>query len=393
MFDFCIVGGGMIGASMALGLSDMGFNIALVEAHKPEDFNPIQLPDRRVSAINVHSEQLLTELGAWDYIQQMRSCVYKRLSVWNEPTYRTDFDCQSISRPHLGHIIENRIVQLGLHKKIESEVNISCFWDHKVATIQSNNGPLVVLNDDTQISAKILIGADGGSSVVRKAAKIGVQGWQYNQQALVINIKTNSPQQDITWQQFTSNGPIAYLPLFGSYASLVWYNHATNIHRLKSLSKEKLKQEIVQTFPDELVDFEVLSSTSFPLTRMHANQYYKDNLVLVGDAAHTINPLAGQGVNLGFKDVAVLLTELKKQLDKLGHDKVLAQVNSNLWMAAYEKQRRTDNLAMMSAMDLLYAAFSNDIGPLKLFRNLGLKLANNAGPIKKQALKYAIGLS
>lgn len=383
----------MVGATMALGLNELGFKVALIEANKPKEFEASQEPDKRVSAINLHSEQLLNKLGAWQFIQQMRVCVYRRLSVWDEESCRTDFSCQSIGKSHLGHIIENRIVQLGLLGAIEKTSNITCFWDHKVDSIQSENVTTIKLNNGVKVNSKIVVGADGGNSLVRQMANIGVQGWQYNQQALAINIKTNTPQQDITWQQFTPKGPIAYLPLYDSYGSLVWYNHAKDVQHLKNLTKDKLKQEILKTFPDDLVDFDVLSVTSFPLTRMHANQYSKHNTVLVGDAAHTINPLAGQGVNLGFKDIAVLLEELSKKLDTLGHTKVLEPANQHTWMASYEKRRRKHNLSMMSGMDLLYAAFSNDVAPLKLIRNLGLKLANRAGLLKKQALKYAIGLN
>lgn len=392
LFDFCIVGGGMVGASAALGLANMGFEVALIEAKKPEDYVISQNPDLRVSAISLSTEQLLLELGAWTFIQDTRLCMYKRLSVWNEKNCRTDFDSQSVGSSHLGYIIENRMVQLGLHQAIERTAKVTCFWNEKVANIEHLDHSTVQLQNGELISAKILVGADGANSIVRQAAHIGVQGWQYNQQALAINIKTKSPEQDITWQQFTAQGPIAFLPLYDGYGSLVWYNSAKSIQQLKCLTKQKLKQQIVDVFPDDLVDFEVLSIASFPLTRMHANQYHKGNTVLIGDAAHTINPLAGQGVNLGFKDVAALLTELNKQVVELGHEQVLNQVSRQLWLSPYENKRRKDNLAMMSAMDLLYATFSNDIGPISLIRNLGLKLANHSGPLKKQALKYAMGL-
>ena len=229
--------------------------------------------------------------------------------------------------------------------------------------------------------------------MVRAAANIGVQGWQYSQQALGIQIKTYDVQQDITWQQFTPDGPMAFLPLYDGFASLVWYNSANEIKQLKSLSKEKLKQHIVQHFPADLTDFEILDVASFPLTRMHANQYFKGSTVLIGDAAHTINPLAGQGVNLGFKDVAVLLDIIRKEL-AINEPAVILQPNNYCdWLKKYEESRRRDNLMMMSAMDLLYSLFSNRNTPFELLRNLGLKLANNAGPIKNNVMKYAMGLA
>lgn len=393
MFDFCVVGGGMVGSAMALGLAKLGLKVAIIEPSMPKAFDPIQPPDMRVSAISLTSEILLQHLGAWPHIKNMRLCPYKRLSVWDKPSCRTDFDCSAIEQSHLGHIIENRLVQLGLHTEISAHQNVVFYQNLKVSEIKSTDIAHVTLEDGQIIQTKLLIGADGGHSAVRDAANIGVQGWQYAQQALGIQIKTNAVQQDITWQQFTPNGPMAFLPLYDGFASLVWYHSAENIRHLKSMSKAKLKQHILQHFPDDLMDFEVLDVAGFPLTRMHANHYFKRNTVLIGDAAHTINPLAGQGVNLGFKDVEALLKVLSDELSTQSSAEILQSSYSSHWLKKYEITRRRDNLMMMSAMDLLYSTFSNSNMPLKLMRNLGLKLANHAGPIKNTAMKYAMGLA
>jgi 2-octaprenyl-3-methyl-6-methoxy-1,4-benzoquinol hydroxylase len=392
VFDFCVVGAGMVGSAMVLGLAKLGFKVAIIEPSMPVQFESEQPPDMRVAAISLTSEALLQDLGAWAHIRNMRVCPYKRLSVWDKPSCRTDFDCEAIKQPHLGHIIENRLVQLGLHAAIGTDQNVVFYENLKITDITSTEVSHITLEDGQVIRAKILIGADGGNSVVRDTANIGVQGWQYAQQALGIQIKTYDVQQDITWQQFTPNGPMAFLPLYDGFASLVWYHNAADIKYLKSLSKEKLKHHILQHFPADLMDFEVLDVAGFPLTRMHANQYFKGNTVLIGDAAHTINPLAGQGVNLGFKDVAALLRVISEELAT--HDRI-AILQSNYysyWLKKYEKTRRRDNLVMMSAMDLLYSTFSNSNMPLNMLRNLGLKLANHAGPIKNNAMKYAMGL-
>lgn len=392
MFDFCVVGGGMVGLAIAKGLNDLGFSIAVVEPFKPQEFDVSQPPDLRVSAISLTSEALLKALGAWPYIESMRSCVYRRLSVWDDIKCRTDFNCDAIAHSHLGHIIENRVIQLGLLSTLEQKTNVHLFYGQRVIHITSNETSTVTLADNTEINARMIIAADGGQSMARQAAGIGVTGWQYSQQVLGVTIKTASAQQDMTWQQFKPEGPVAFLPLYDGYGSLVWYTEAKHINSLKSLSNEQLKQHIQQSFPVELGDFELLSSGSFNLTRMHANHYFHDNTVLIGDAAHTINPLAGQGVNLGFKDVAVLLAELKTQLNQFDREKVLDKNNRKSWLTQYEAKRRKDNLLMMSAMDVLYSTFSNDVLPLKVIRNIGLKVANHAGPFKTQALKYAVGL-
>jgi len=393
VFDFCVVGGGMVGSAMALGLAKLGFKVAIIEPSMPVAFESQQPPDMRVSAISLTSESLLQNLGAWAHIKRMRVCPYKRLSVWDKPSCRTDFDCQTIGESHLGHIIENRLVQLGIHAEILADQNVVFYENLKITSIISTDVSKVTLENGQIIQANILIGADGGRSTVRDAANIGVQGWQYSQQALGIQIKTHDVQQDITWQQFTPNGPIAFLPLYDGFASLVWYHNTEDINYLKSLSKIKLKQHILQHFPTDLVDFEVLNVAGFPLTRMHANQYFKGNTVLIGDAAHTINPLAGQGVNLGFKDVAALLSVIKEATTTDDRTTVLHPDHYFHWLKKYEVARRQDNLVMMSAMDLLYSTFSNSHMPLKILRNIGLKLANHSGPIKNNVMKYAMGLA
>lgn len=385
-FDVIVVGGGMVGSAVALGLARQGRTVAVVEQHMPEDFSPQQPPDMRVSAISAASEKLLNDLGAWDFIKKMRTCPYRRLAVWEKADCRTEFNARDINVPHLGHIVENRVIQLGIHQAISQYTSISWFTHNLIEQIHLTDSPNIQFADGQKIQAKLIVGADGINSKVRASANIGTIGWQYAQQALGIKIKTLGSQSDITWQQFCASGPKAFLPLYDGHASLVWYNSAEQIQQLKSLNKLKLKQSIQQHFPAELEDFEILDTASFPLTRMHANQYVKDNLVLIGDAAHCINPLAGQGVNLGFKDVRVLLEALQQDSQDITQFYAISRLKQ------YEKQRRTDNLLMMSAMDVIYSAFSNDLTPLKVLRNLGLKLADKSGPLKHQAMKYAMGL-
>ncbi len=369
----------------------MGLRVALIEKSLPMPFSAEQGPDLRVSAISKASESLLTQLGAWQHIQAMRVCPYQRLSVWERSDCRTDFNGADIQADHLGHLIENRIVQLGLHQAIgqlPQTQTLSWYLGKSVKHYQFNQGHnRITFDDDSEINARLIVGADGLQSTVRLAAGIGTQGWQYAQHALAINVKTHASQQDITWQQFTPTGPMAFLPLYDGFASLVWYHHADEVARLKRLSKDKLKAEIVAHFPDELVDFDILECASFPLQRLHANQYYRDGIVLAGDAAHGINPLAGQGVNLGFKDVCALLDTWRQAIDK-GQN-----FYGNTALHQYSKVRRRDNLLMMSTMDGLYALFSNQSGPFVLVRNAGLKLANLAGPVKHQVMRYAMGIN
>jgi 2-octaprenyl-3-methyl-6-methoxy-1,4-benzoquinol hydroxylase len=232
----------------------------------------------------------------------------------------------------------------------------------------------------------VLVAADGAQSQLKQLAGIGSLGWQYQQACLLVHVCTDYGALPMTWQQFTPQGPRAYLPLPGQQASLVWYDDHLRIQQLATLAPAQLAQQIRQHFPAELGDFTVLKQAYFPLTRSHANHYVKGRLVLVGDAAHTINPLAGQGVNLGFADAQCLADLLIKQFAG-GTDLAAASL-----LAQYERERRKANLLMMSAMDVFYQVFSSQLAPLVQIRRLGLQLAGKTGPLKTYVGRYAAGL-
>ncbi|MFS1460020.1 2-octaprenyl-3-methyl-6-methoxy-1,4-benzoquinol hydroxylase [Vibrio lentus] len=388
-YDIVVVGGGMVGAATAIGFAKQGLNVAVIEGFAPKAYDDSQAMDIRVSAISQASVDLLEELGAWQSIAAMRVCSYKRLETWEHPECRTRFDATSLDLPRLGYIVENRLIQLGLWAQFEAFDNLTILCPEKLDTIEFGETNIVKLQSGTQLSAKWVIGADGANSVVRQQAGIGITAWDYRQHCMLINVETEFPQQDITWQQFLPSGPRSFLPLCSlmsqgkevGQGSLVWYDSPSRIKQLSTMSPEKLRNEVITSFPEELGDVKVLNSGSFPLTRRHAQSYSKNNCILVGDSAHTINPLAGQGVNLGFKDVAALLDITKEK----------GELNQSV-ARRYEVIRRGDNLMMQSGMDFFYKTFSNDIGPLKFVRNAALKLAENSGPIKSQVLKYALGL-
>ena len=383
-FDVVIAGGGMVGAATAVGMAQHGLRVAVLEGQQPQPYSAEQSMDLRVSAISPNSVALLSRLGAWDSIQAMRVCPFKRLETWDHPECRTRFNADEMQLDRLGFIVENRLIQLGLWQQFEDYPQLTLMCPNRMTHYQQDaQGVLVTLDDGRQLQAKLLVGADGANSQVRQQAGIGITAWDYRQHCMLINIETQAPQQDITWQWFTPHGPRSFLPLAGHQASLVWYDSPQRIKQLSAMTAEQLSHAIQQHFPAEVGEFSVLNWGSFPLTRRHAQSYYSDNVVLLGDAAHTINPLAGQGVNLGFKDVDVLLHEVEKAGKAWAEPRVLIQ---------YERRRRPDNMLMQSGMDFFYTTFSNDLLPLKLARNIGLKVAEHAGPIKKQVLKYAMGM-
>jgi 2-octaprenyl-3-methyl-6-methoxy-1,4-benzoquinol hydroxylase len=386
-YDVLIVGGGMVGAALGCCLGGGDFRVAIVESVYPSAYRPNQEMDLRVSALSVSSQTVMETVGAWQGVVSRRYCPFKRMRVW-ETTGDAEFRADDIARPQLGHIVENRVIQLAFLEQIEQFENIDLFCP--VATrkiIYEGNGSSVELEDGRVLSGRLLVAADGGHSRVRQVSGIGVTAWDYRQHALVISVETEDGQQDMTWQRFVPSGPQAFLPLPGHHASLVWYNSPDEIRRLGGVSDDVLLAELRREFPDCLGGLRrIVGRGSFPLKRQHAQDYVKPGVALIGDAAHTINPLAGQGVNIGFMDAAAL-AEVIISAAMQNYD--FADVSVLL---EYEKSRRRDNLLMMTTMDLFYRVFSNPHLPVKVFRNLGLGLAERLAPAKKRVMRYAMGL-
>ncbi|MFQ3191861.1 MAG: 2-octaprenyl-3-methyl-6-methoxy-1,4-benzoquinol hydroxylase, partial [Paraglaciecola sp.] len=267
-FDCVVVGGGMVGAASALTLAQLGLRVALVEQSEPEPYSAEQNSDLRVSAISLASQQLLEQVDAWSQVTQWRACPYKRLGVWEQSYAYTEFNADDIEQKQLGHIVENRLLQLALWQKVNIHTNIDLFCPYNLVDL-SQDATQVSLrlknatsSVETNITTQLVIAADGANSQVRKMVDIGITAWDYQQSAMLINVKTEKPQQDITWQKFLPTGPIAFLPLTrtplakvalseeslskgnteqGGYASLVWYQQRDEIKRLSALSNQQLQ--------------------------------------------------------------------------------------------------------------------------------------------------------
>ncbi|MEW5682972.1 MAG: FAD-dependent oxidoreductase [Pseudomonadota bacterium] len=383
-FDISIVGGGMVGAAIALALSQAGLQVALIEKQAPPEFMPDSAPDLRVSSINLASEAWLTQLGGWPALERMRLCPYQRLQAFEQPHSIVSFNAADIKRSHLGHIVENNLLQLALWQQFGA--NLTLFCPSSVTALEQNaDSAVLILDSGEQLSSKLIIAADGGNSQLRQLAGIGTNGWQYSQACLVALVNTPYPQQDVTWQQFTPSGPKAFLPLSGQQGSVVWYEDATKVRQLAALAPAQLTQALVKAFPPQIGEVEVVASSWFPLARMDANRYYAGRVVLAGDAAHTINPLAGQGVNLGFAD-AKLLTELIIEARRHNND-----IGGQPLLQRYQRKRKPANLLMMSAMDGFYQVFGNDIAPLRTVRQLALNVAARSTLLKTLVARYAVG--
>jgi 2-octaprenyl-3-methyl-6-methoxy-1,4-benzoquinol hydroxylase len=385
-YDVVIVGGGMVGACLGCALGGSRLRVAVLEESPPPPYEPTQTHDLRVSALSLASASILKTTGAWTGITHRRYCPFRRMRVWEE---RGDvaFHSDDIDEPALGYIVENRIIQQALHERLPDFDNVALLLRDKPLRIDyAPHRSTVTLESGITLTSRLLVAADGGLSRTRLAAGLGVSGWDYPQHALVMTVDTAYDQQDITWQQFTPRGPLAFLPLNGPHASLVWYETPDRVKQLQALGVEELLQAIQNTFPSCLGILERISAVgSFPLRRQHALTYVKEGIALVGDAAHMIHPLAGQGVNIGLLDAATLaevLIDAHTNGRDTGHPETLRR---------YETSCRRNNLVMMTTMDLFFRVFGNAHPPLKWLRNLGLGLAEQVTPAKKAAIRYAVG--
>ncbi|MFY0402639.1 3-demethoxyubiquinol 3-hydroxylase [Pantoea dispersa] len=385
-FDVVVVGGGMVGAALACGLAQQQFRVAVIERAEPAAFDASLAPDIRISAIGASSVALLRQLNVWPRVQAMRSAPYRKLETWEWQSAHVTFDAAALGIPELGYMVENSVLQRALWEQMQQD-GVTLLCPASLQALQAHSGGWQLqLDDGTTLDSQLVVGADGANSRVRQLAGIGVRGWNYAQSCMLISVECEHDAGDATWQQFTPDGPRAFLPLFNRHASLVWYDAPARIRQLQNLPLSQLAKEVQANFPARVGRFQVKNAASFPLVRRHATRYVLPGLALVGDAAHTINPLAGQGVNLGYRDVDALIDTL-----------VDARSQAQRWaslpvLQRYHRQRYKDNLLMQGGMDLFYFAFSNALPPLRVVRNLGLIAAENAGVLKRQVLRYALGL-
>jgi 2-octaprenyl-3-methyl-6-methoxy-1,4-benzoquinol hydroxylase len=388
--DIIVVGGGMVGSLAAVALAECGFDVVLVERQWPVAFDREQ-HDLRVSAISHATQRMFETVDAWSAMQSMRVCPYARMRVW-EADASTEFNSDSIGRAQLGHIVENRVIQYALLERAKECVDIRCPASITELTTDAD-GATVLLDNGDELSAALVVAADGANSRVRQLAGITTSGQAYDQHAFVATVATELPQQDITWQRFTADGPQAYLPLVGHRASLVWYQREDFIATLKTLSDSELIDAFHTQFPSELGSIaEVEARGSFPLSWQHADAYVKPRVALIGDAAHSVHPLAGQGVNIGMLDAAALVEVLAGAGQ---HDIGALRV-----LRRYERWRKGSNEMMIRFLHTIQRAFQpEDIegavlpdGAIRLVRRFALNAAQHISPLNRQCIKLAMGL-
>jgi 2-octaprenylphenol hydroxylase len=281
------------------------------------------------------------------------------------------------------------VIIKGLHSRLAEAKHVVPFWPNQSIALRLNPSQATLLLDDgTELVAHLLVGADGARSWVRQQAGISVKGWDYDQVALVTWVKPEKFHQETAWQRFLANGPLAFLPLTEGYCSIVWSTSAAHAAQLKAMEADRFAQELQAAFENKLGAIEAVGPRAmFPLRSFETQHYILPRLALVGDAAHTIHPLAGQGVNLGLADMSTLLqvlTEARQQQRDIGSEKILRR---------YERWRRADNRSMLIAMDGFKRLFSTEQPLLRWVRNLGLNLTDRSLPIKRLIMQQALGSS
>ena len=399
-FDLVIAGGGIVGATLACLLDGVELRVGLVERQLPDEgelaFRGAELRfDARVSALNESSRRVLDDVGVWSGVRAVRCCDYREMRVWDaEGTGSIHFSAAALGVESLGTIVENSIVLAGLYERLRGQANLRLVAPFTCAALEPGNGGELVLTGESgeRFRTDLLVGADGGNSAVRRLADISSREWDYGQAALVTTVRTARSHEHTAWQRFLETGPLAFLPLAAAgdsefrHSSIVWSTQPDEAEELVQMPDERFRTRLAAAIEGRLGEVEWSDRRlCFPLRQRHADSYIKDNIVLAGDAAHTIHPLAGQGVNLGIRDVAVLAEELRAGL-AAGR-----RLNDPVVLRRYERRRKGDNLGMMWTMEGLHRLFGAQPLPLRWLRNTGLNLVDRASPLKNFLARRAIG--
>ncbi|MCC6208119.1 MAG: UbiH/UbiF/VisC/COQ6 family ubiquinone biosynthesis hydroxylase [Gammaproteobacteria bacterium] len=387
--DVVIIGAGMVGATLACCLAGEGRRVALVDATQPPPGWSAGSVDVRVSALTEASRQIFLRLGAWSAMAELGVSPFSRMHVWDAGGAGSiRFDCADIGAPQLGHIVENRVMQSALLARAREIGGIALHCPVALESLTPGTESIrLALSDGAVLDARLVVGADGAASRVRQLAGINTRGWGYDQQALVATVTTERPHEWTAWQRFLSEGPLAFLPLRDGRSSIVWSTTPAWAQELIRLSDAEFMEQLAEAFEWKLGRVTAVEGrAAFPLRLQHSITYTAPRVALIGDAAHVIHPLAGQGVNLGLLDAAAL-AETVLDAAACGGD-----IGAPRVLRRYERWRKGDNLQMMLAMDGFKRLFGSSMPPLRLARNLGLDLADAATPLKHAIIRRAMGL-
>lgn len=414
-FDIVIIGAGIAGSVAASALGRLGISVALVDAQTPQvqaqdvaatntptyqgtsvdDFSP------RVSALTPANVQWLERLGIWSALSKGQALPYTAMEVWEQlGGGRISFDALEYQRPALGHIVENPDLLSAALTTVQATETVRCFFGSKLTRCEffkDSDRYQLSLENGASLNARLLVGADGANSYIRRLLNLPTREWDYEQEAIVCTVETERPHSNTAWQRFSESGPVAFLPLsdslpsddlrHGHFCSIVWSLDTSKAHAAFELSDAAFMSALGRELEDTLGAVKSVSKRfKFPLRQRHAKAYTKQQAVLVGDAAHTIHPLAGQGLNLGLSDVQALVSIVEQALAK-GYD-----IAHPVLLQRYQRQRQGENLTMMASMEGFKRLFGTTNPMMRLIRNIGVDTINRHTLIKRQIATKAMGL-
>lgn len=379
-----VAGGGLVGAAIALDLQQRGFDAVLVErGAPPRPFDP-GFDDLRVYAVSPGSMDWLQQLGVWPGIAAQRISPYSRMQVWSRQAGESlVFDAADLHRAQLGCIVENSLLQSALWSALDPS-RLICGTDIAALTLDGQ-GSQIGLSDGRSLQASLLVAADGGDSQLRALAGIETVAWTYPQRAIVANVRTERPHVQTCWQRFLPTGPLALLPLSDGRCSIVW--STTEAERLLALDDDRFMAELAAAIQFRLGAVTATTArVSFPLRLSHAGDYVREGFALAGDSAHTVHPLAGQGVNLGLADGRALVAALV-QARAAGR-----RIGSLRTLKTYARARKAGNLEMLAVTDGLYRAFDLELPGWVRLRDAGMAAVQRLQPLKSLLIRQAAGL-
>lgn len=390
-FDITIIGGGMVGLALAVGLAQESvpypLKIAVIEGFPPQ--TPREQITCRVSALNLASQTLLEQLGVWQTLLDWRATMYDQMQVWEKDSFaKIRFDTQGLGVSHLGHIVENHLIRQALWQQVMVQKNVEMITALPQTLGITENNAILTLDNGQMLSSQLIVGADGANSWVRKQANIPLIFRDYGHHALVCNVETADPHQHCARQIFAHDSILAFLPLHEeNLCSIVWSQSPEQAQVMKDCDEQTFNRYLTEAFDYCLGLCQVKSERkTIPLTARYARNFAQPRIVLVGDAAHTIHPLAGLGVNLGLQDVVGLLQEIRQNQQR-GVD-----LGEYRYLRHYERWRKTEAVKMLVAMQGLKDLFAGDHPLKKLLRGVGLSATNQLSLVKEQLIKQALGI-
>ena len=390
--DVLIVGGGLVGLSLAASLGGAGLVVAVVDREDPGTMLAAAY-DGRAAAIAYGSRRVLETAGVWPGMADDAEPILEiRVSDGASPLF-LHFDHQEVGEEPLGHIVENHSTRRALHDRVGKIANVTLHAPAELTGLETTAGAVdATLSNGARIIAPLLVAADGRNSALRRRAGIAVTAWRYKQTGIVCTMGHERPHRGIAHERFLPSGPFAVLPMTddpkeGHRSSIVWTERAALAPAMMALDDAQFSAELAQRFGPWLGTVRVLGQRwSYPLALLNAERYIDDRLALVGDSAHAMHPIAGQGLNLGIRDVAAL-AEVLVDARRLGLD-----LGSSGVLERYQRWRRVDAVVLLAATDVLNRLFSNDITPVRLVRDIGLAAVNRLGPARRFFMRHSMGV-